>query len=553
MPQLSGCKISQPGERIEDEESAQLPRTTELRVVAHQGGLHRGMLLVDDIWYQGFGSTLLMLEPKSGAELASAELAPAGTTGGIVCIAIPPASNEQPAPIIAVLDGDAVVVLDRTNPSRPEESARYTTREIGFRPREVSCAGGRVWIAGDGGAVELSRVLTIEAFQAQLDASILVKDPEKVPPPSPPVASLQGESVRSLVDAEGGAVACCGRRIKRVATGEFLGAATMLVPLQGAGDAAYAFILQASSMAEIGIKDARFSTLDSKALHATVFGTRVIDDRLYAWNDFEVATWPVEPQAVEGGRGSTKLGALFSIPVRGARDVARVRRNHFAVAGSFGRSLYRFRAEGTLPGDVFYFAHREPSRLETSTTDRRRILAGCAEEGWWLWTIGEGAELVNKGVLTATPLAKRVDGAWGSAKIADDGAAIEVSSRRNTHSYRLDNGALPMTLALVGPQIWIGHSEGIDIIVPEFAIDDPDTSKEQSMQAKPTIGSTIATVSRVAQFRFDGPVNAIYPNRVGGGASYCALWSGFGSIRPFEFIDVNGDGKEDPKVEDSKE
>ena len=550
---LEGCKISQPGERIEDEDRASLPRATELRVVAHQGGLHRGMLVVDGVWYQGFGATLLMLEPTSGAELASRELAPAGTSGGIVSLLIakgPDAGGER---LFVVLDGDAVVVLDRANPSRPVELARFTTREIGFRPREVSFAGGTVWVVGDGGAVELARVPSIEAFAAQWNAATLAKDPEKVPFPVPPSASLDGESVRSLVDAVGGPVACCGRRIKRVATGEFLGAATALLPIDGAGAASYAFVLQAKNMAEIGLKDSKFSTLDSKALHATVYGARVIDDRLYAWNDFEVASWPVEKQEVEGKVEATRLGALFSIPVRGARDVARVRSNHFAVAGSFGRSLYRFRAEGALKGDVFYFAHREPSRLEVSTTDRRRILAGCAAEGWWLWTIGESADLVTKGVLTATPLAKRVDGAWGSAQISDDGASVRVSSRRNTFEYRLDGDALPVTLALVGAQLWIGHSEGIDIVRPEFAEENPETADAEKPNAKSDTGAKISGVTRLAHFRFDGPVNAIYPNRVGGGASYCALWGGFGSIRPFEFIDMDGDGREDPKAEESKE
>lgn len=548
----TGCKISQPGERIDDPDTVDLPRTTELRVVAHDGGLHRGMIVADGVWYQGFGATLLVLEPTSGSELTSTELAPYGTCGGIVSLLMPPSSATPANMLYAVLDGDMVLALDRTNPSSPSVLARFGTREIGFRPREVSYASGAVWIAGDGGAVELSSVLSIDAFQAQLDAALVAKDPEKVPLPMAPISRLSGESVRSIVDAEGGAVGCCGRQIKRLLSGDFVGAATKLVPLDGEYAGLYAFVLQASEMAEVGIKDAKFLTTDSRALHATIYGVRVIDDRLYAWNDFEIATWAIEKAAAENTSGSFKLGALFSIPVRGARDVARVRGNHFAIAGSFGRSLYRFRPEGGNPGDLFYFAHREPSRLEVSTTDRRRVLAGCATEGWWLWTIGEDTELVNKGVLTATPLATRVDGAWGSAQISEDGAEVKLSSRRNTISYRPKHGARPVTLALVGPELWIGHSEGIDVVRPLFGADVPNSAASESPAASTPSATKLSGVHELAHFRLDGPVNAIYPNRVGGGASYCALWSGFGSIRPFEFIDIDQDGKEDPKADASK-
>ncbi len=537
----TGCKISQPGERIDDPETSELPRTTELRVVAHQGGLHRGMLLLDSVWYQGFGSTLLALEPSSGAELFSLELAPIGASGGISSLFVAPSTVQQGSMMYAVLDGDYVIALDRANPAAPREVSRFGVREIGFRPREVSFADGRVWIAGDGGAVALSDVRTIDEFQSQVNAAIEADDPEKVPLPVAPTPLLQGEIVRSLVDAEGGAVACCGRRVKRVATGEFLGAATKLVPLEANVGGGYAYVLQAKTGAEVGIKDAKFLTRDFKALRATVAGVAVIDNRFYAWNSFEVATWPIELQ-----ESALRLGTLLSIPVRGARDVARVRQNHFAVAGSFGRSLYRFRAEGGNPADVFYYAHREPSRLEVSTTDRRRILAGFEDEGWWLWTIGEGVELVAKGVASATPLATRVDGAWGGAQISEDGLEVMISSRSNTVPYQLADGVTPTTLALIGAELWIGHSDGIDIVRPVFALPIEEKSSDEKSAAAPQ-SPKINEITRVKQFRFDGPVNAIYPNRVGGGASYCALWSGFGSIRSFRFVDVDADGKEDPK------
>ena len=114
------------------------------------------------------------------------------------------------------------------------------------------------------------------------------------------------------------------------------------------------------------------------------------DDRFFAVNDFEVATWKREetqPEVTDSAgeasassatpRSEFVLGALLSVPVKGARDIAKVQRNRFAVAGSFGRALYRYLPEGDKLGDTFYWSRRLPGRLEVSVTDRRRCKRRC--------------------------------------------------------------------------------------------------------------------------------------------------------------------------------
>jgi len=209
-------------------------------------------------------------------------------------------------------------------------------------------------------------------------------------------------------------------------------------------------------------------------------------------------------------RPKFRLGATLSVPVRGALDIAKVQQNRFAVCGTFGRSLYRYLPEGDAPGDTFYAVERVPGRLDVSVTDRRRILA-ASSEGSWMYLIGEEAELTQRPIASPDRPDFSVEASWGTATVSEDRKTVTFSFGERSQTHEPTGGAEVSTLALADGKVWIGHTEGIDVI--EF---DPLTKQ-----------------IKLSDFlRLNGPMIALYPNRVGGGVAYVAKYSGFGVIRP---------------------
>jgi hypothetical protein len=196
--------------------------------------------------------------------------------------------------------------------------------------------------------------------------------------------------------------------------------------------------------------------------------------------------------------------------VRGAIDIAKVQRNRFAVCGTFGRSLYRYLPEGDAPGDTFYAVERVPGRLDVSVTDRRRILA-ASSEGSWMYLIGEEAELTQRPIASPDRPEFSVEASWGTATTSEDRKLVTFSFGERSQTHEPTGGAEVSTLALADGKVWIGHTGGIDVI--EF---DPLTKQ----------------IALSDFIRLNGPMIALYPNRVGGGVAYVAASSGFGVIRP---------------------
>jgi hypothetical protein len=258
-----------------------------------------------------------------------------------------------------------------------------------------------------------------------------------------------------------------------------------------------------------------------------VHSIRFFDDRFFAVNDFEVATWKVEPKqdadASAGASGEPsaaggskprefQLGALLSVPVRGARDLAKVQRNRFAVAGSFGRALYRYLPEGDKPGDTFYWSRRLPGRLEVSVTDRRRVLA-ASREGTWLYLIGEEAELSDAPIATPDRPESAVETAWGSASVDESRDSVTFRMGDKSQVHAMHHGVKVSTICAADGKVWIGHDRGIDVIGYD------------------AITQQILFEERI---RLVGPMIALYPNRVGGGVTFVAAQSGFGVVRPVD-------------------
>jgi hypothetical protein len=280
-----------------------------------------------------------------------------------------------------------------------------------------------------------------------------------------------------------------------------------------------------------------FSETSSVAISGLVRRARVLGEHLVLVTPTELEFW-----RLKGG----KLVDPVHVPLKGARDVDLLRPNHFAVAGTFGRAMYRLAREGTEEGDHFYNVQREPGLLELAVTDRRRILAG-GREGFWLWRIGGDVELTDKTTNITSITPKRVDTAWGSAalvyegKDAEEARTVEFRHDGTVTLYTPEGSPKITCMALADGDVWIGHEWGVDVLrrVPlsataatggaTGAASTPSTSAAGDRAARAGGGSTIAAISR---FRFEGPVLFIFPEGLGGGASIVSLHGGFALFRP---------------------
>jgi hypothetical protein len=511
LTSLAACTTAPAGSPVVDEDEAKLPpKVKSMRVVSSFGGVHRKLEIVQGVWFQAFSNRLLFLDAKSGTVLADLEVAPRGTTGSIHDFVL--GANRA----FVVLDGDAVVEVDTSVVREPVIVSRWGVPELGIVPKHVALIDGETWVSGDGGVVRLRDALP--------EGVPWNEDGEKKPRPQPK-RFLEGKNVGMVIGAAGGPVACVGRRITRVSDGTYLGAASKLIDVPEQYGGGYGFVLQTGDGAQVGLMGPDFRERSSSAVRGVVHAIRILDDRFFAVNDYEVATWKFEKTP---GTDSTVhadgtasephehfvLGALLSVPVKGALDVGKVQRNRFAVSGTFGRALYRYLPEGDQPGDTFYWTERVPGRLDVSVSDRRRILAS-SREGSWLYLIGEKAELTDKPIASPDRPLLVAETSWGTATTSENREEVRFNlgegAQITSQTYIPEGGARVSTLAIADGRVWIGHERGIDVI--GF---DPVTSE-------------IVAEDRI---RLSGPIIALYPNRVGGGVAYVAQYSGFGVIRP---------------------
>lgn len=505
VPHIAGCSSAPAGTPVVDEDEAKLPpKPRSMRIVSAFGGVHRRADIEGGVWYQSFGNRILFLDAQSGTRLSELELAPRGTTGSVSDFAR--AGNR----LFAVLEDDQVIEVDVAVVRTPVVLRRFGTAELGLLPRVVAIVDGEPYVGGEGGVVRLRDAKAIGES---------VDEDGKPAPPVPPKAWLADRTVGCIIAAKGGPVACVGRRILRIEDGTYLGAANRLIPVPEQWGGGFGFMLQASEGAQVGLMGDDFRERSSSALRGTVHAIRIFDDRFFAINDFEVATWKFEkdlgPDVSPGesahGEGH-HLGTPLSVPVKGALDIAKVQRNRFAVSGTFGRALYRYLPEGDQPGDTFYWVERTPGRLDVSVTDRRRILA-ASREGAWMYLIGEEAELTTKPIASPDRPEFSVEAAWGTARSSPERGEVTFFIGDRSQTVVPSGGAKVSTMALADGKVWIGHDRGIDVVgfdpvLREVVVED--------------------------RIRLTGPMVALYPNRVGGGVSYVAQYSGFGVVRPIE-------------------
>jgi hypothetical protein len=469
-------------------------RPRELQVAAHAGGTHHRMEIDGQRWYQTFSNALLVIDMTNGRELGRVEPEPFGTGGALVDLAL---DGDK---VTVVADQTGVFEIDVSESASPKVVRTWTAAQLGMEPRVLSRVGSELWACGVGGCVRLA-------------------DGKRY---------LTGEAVLSACQSPSGVVATVGRRVVAVEDGHYLGAASTLSPLPpGVGPKdGMLFTLQGANGATVGFMNAAFAEVASVAVPAFVRHARVLGNHLVVMTDRLVHTWKIADGRFTEGE---------EIPLKGGRDAGILRPNNFAVAGSFGRSMYRYKAEDKLPADDFYNVQREPGLLEVAVCDGRRILAG-GREGFWMWKIGGDAVPSDKTTdITVVP-AREVAAAWGSARVVpekerikgsknDWGVSVEVKHDGTSMTYTPDGRPRIWSLELVDGDVWIGHDNGIDVLRRTET-----AAKVDEKTGKTLVGET--KVEAINRFRFEGPALFIFPERLGGGASVVLLHGGFVQIKP---------------------
>lgn len=453
---------------------------TDLRpkdlVCSHSvGGSHWTALVYRDSVFQGFGATLLVLDPQNASVIAKLACAPPGKSGALVDMV------GHGSDLVAVLDRTSVLRIDVSNPRTPMVIESMTEKVLGIRPESVSSVDGAIYISGLGGVV---RIDTGERFLAG------------------------GAVCGRVVGTAAGPVTTRAGEIVRLSDGSIIGSATSLVslPSRGISNRRFACVVQGKDAARVGLLDGDLHELAGEIVPGQISHLRYIQGELWAITASQIGVWRVDADG---------LSALPAIRVRGAIDAALVGPNTYLIAGTFGRSLYRRDADARGPADEFFATTREPGRLERVLSDGRRIVAG-SPEGNWLYMTGGSCEPSSNPIQTMNPPCTTIEGAFGKAMIEgadNDAYTIEVAPRvivednGNRQVLAMPQGSLARTVTNVGADLWIGHDDGIDVW-------------------RRVNGSMV----RVGRCRLQGPVTNIYPRRTDDGASWVSVFGGMGVV-----------------------
>ena len=479
-------------------------RPRELQVVQHAGGTHHVTVVDGPRWLQTFGNELLVIDVTTGRELGRTEAVPFGEGGALTDLVV------EGDRAWAVSDRTALVEFDVSQNADPHVASTVTAEELGVEPRLVSRAGGETWVSGPGGVVRLS------------DRRVFLK----------------GKAAGRVVQTPAGPACTSGRRILMLDDERYLGAATQLAPLpSGIGPpGGHVFVLQGTNGASVGMMTAAFAETSHRAVPALVRRVRVLGDRVFAVTDRIIHTWRIE---------GLELVEPEEIPLRGGRDIAMIRPNHYAVGGSFGRAMYRMRAEERRDGDTFSNVERAPGLLEVAMTDGRRVLAG-GREGFWLWRIGGTPEITDKTTDLVSANDPECAASWGTAKLIrekdESGAkvatAVEFRHGGTVERWDPPAGTQVTAIELVDGDVWVGHDLGIDVVRRMDAVPVADSAEGAAAPESPPGDADAGKpapagrLDTVRSFRFEGPPLFIYPERIGGGASVVALHGGFILVKP---------------------
>jgi hypothetical protein len=443
-----------------------------LRITHHVGGRHERMLFHEGLWYQAFGGELLVLDPAEGTTIA--RIAPERLPG------LAPITDMliRDDRLFLIIEDEGLAELSLADPRRPEMIEFIDADRLRIRPRCLSLAAGEIFISGVGGIVRLS------------DGEIVFR---------------RDADTGRVVTSNWGLVTTIGRRIHRLRDGEYIGSASELIPLPVGSSlpGSFAFIRRGEQRASIGLMHGDLREVDARRmtveLDSPVHRARILEDRIWVITGEEIRIY----EARDG-----ELRVAMIVPVRGARDLQMIDENHLAIAGTFGRGVWRLRDDASDAAGEWTYLDREPSALTWASFDGRHVLVG-GEHGAWLYALESEAHPVD-GSSPADVMPQRGAVTVGAmARIDDDGRRLEVSASEGEFVYVEPDGASLHCLAAVDGRFWVGHDRGITVL--------------RGGKRDPT-----AVIGRL---RIDGPVRFIFPLLEGGGAAWVSEFGGLGVAR----------------------
>lgn len=466
-PLLWGC----PPNYVKVDRTDRRPR--ELAVTDAVGGAHWRVVAAGPVCYEAFNDRVLAVATADGKVLDELRVLPQGHCGAVVDLCL------HDGDLYAAVDGTTVARIDISDPRDLSVIELADAARLGVQPERLSSVGGELWISGIGGVV-----------RARDSARHF------------PTASGAGR----VVMTQSGPAVPIGRTVRALEGEVFLGTATELVaaPDWVGIPGGFAFVLQSSNSARVGLLGADLREVASTAVDGTVTEVFLGEGRLWAVTSAEMFSWPIK---------DGKLGELKPVAVKGAIDGAAVRPNYLAVCGTFGRALYRISPDSSGPGDEFLAVKREPGRVDVALGDRRRVLVS-SPEGTWEYVVGDECKLTTRELRLASIGRTEVEAAWGRAHIATEND--KQAKARAGESVIVEVGGEPLVVRISGDQtvrvleavdgeLWIGHEKGIVVVRPANG-------------SCPVVGS----------LNIPGPVTHLFPKLVGGGATYVTALGGLG-------------------------
>jgi hypothetical protein len=481
---------------VKEDRTDRRPRV--LAITDQEGGAHDCVLIHDRLWYVGQGSRLLVLEGR-GALVKSVEAGPIGKTGAITDLVI------HRGDLVGVVSGDAVVRWDIANPRAPVLIDRIDTKTLGMQPWSLSIVGSDLFISGRGGVLRAS------------DGRLFLK----------------GEATGGVVASVQGLAAVSGRQVRLLEDGKFVGAASALDP----GPAGvFGFALSGSKGSTVGVMGPDMRERMAEVFSASIVRLRVTGNRLWVLAEDGLATWNI----ADGGMSDPVYAK-----VKGARDVAALSDNLYAMVGSFGRAVYRLHDDRDGTGDAFTDVKREPGRLDQSVFDGRRIVAGSIE-GYWLYPIRGKATLSDKTIDVTQLPENKATLAWGTATIEagdgkpetpDEARAVRIDGPAGKGRWSPGADGWVNCLAAIDGQLWVGHWRGITVLRQV-----PPPPTEEDEDGKPVAPKQVE-LEVVDELRIPGSVTWLHPLRTGGGAAWVSRFGGMGVA---EFVPEGETPKKSP-------
>ncbi len=471
------------------------PTHSVMRVTNHVGGAHYRTMILDSLWYQTFSNTLLILDPQTIQPVATLELGTFGECGPAIDLAF------MGDGLFVLLEDDQVVQVSIDDPMDPHIVDRRSAAQLGILPRRLNVVSENgedvLFACGEGGAVRVD---------------------------GGPVLLAGMGDVQSIAVGSMGLVGTIGRRVYSAEDQRYVGAASELYALPDDDADGLLFVQHGDAGGLIGIMDSdireRHARDFTTAVGGTVHRVRCFDGSIWIVTDEQILAYT--PDADE-----LKLRDVFR--VRGARDVDMIRENYLAVAGTFGRSIYRIRDDSNGKGDTFVRAHREPGQLRYAISDRLQVLAGTPQQGTWLYQIGSEASLMDKVLSQEPALSRDAVTDDGTATLSADGMTLSVKTKAADLSWEHPKQQRLHCVIAVESRFWVGHDSGVTIL----KVRQP-TPEEIEIAAKNELDPPQPELQVDGNVWLHGPVRYLFALLTNRGATYVATYSGFGTI---EFIE----------------